>query len=41
MNSDNILKLEPEEIDLLKTVNNYGWLEDIKKYYYNKFNGKY
>ena len=20
---------------------NYGWLEDIKKYYYNKFNGKY
>ena len=41
MNSDNILMLEAEEIDLLKTVNNYGWLEDIKKYYYNKFNGKY
>lgn len=41
MSSDDVLKLQPEEIELIKIANCYGWLEDIKKYYYTKYNGKY
>ncbi len=41
MNENDISSLQPKEIELIKIVDQYGWLEDIKKYYHNKFNGKY
>jgi hypothetical protein len=41
MNENDISKLQPEEKELIKIVDLYGWLENIKKYYNNKFSGKY
>jgi len=41
MNSDDVLKLHPQEIELVKISNSYGWLESIKQYYNNKFSRKY
>ncbi|WP_419776693.1 hypothetical protein [Malaciobacter marinus] len=41
MRKNDISMLQPEEIELIRIVDQYGWLEDIKKYYNNKFSGKY
>lgn len=41
MSKYDVSKLHPQEIELIKIVNNYGWLEDLKRYYQSKFSGKY
>lgn len=41
MNKDDVSRLHMQEIELIKIANSYGWLEDIKRYYNNKFVGKY
>ncbi|MFX4235606.1 hypothetical protein ACOL3F_06635 [Aliarcobacter butzleri] len=41
MNKDDISKLVEEEYELIRIMDNYGWLNEIKRYYFNKFKGKY
>lgn len=41
MKNEDITKLQSKEYELIKIVDNYGWLDEIKRYYVNKFNGKY
>jgi len=41
MEKDDIYRFQKEEYDLIKIADSYGWLDEIKKYYFNKHNGKY
>ncbi|MCT7602384.1 hypothetical protein [Aliarcobacter butzleri] len=41
MKNEDITTLQSKEYELIRIVDNYGWLEEIKRYYVNKFSGKY
>ncbi len=41
MKKNNISDLVEKEYELIKIMDNYGWLDEIKRYYFNKFKGKY
>lgn len=39
--NEDITTLHYKEYELIKIADNYGWLKEIKRYYFNKFGGKY
>lgn len=41
MKENDISQLVKKECELIKIMDNYGWLKEIKRYYFNKFGGKY
>lgn len=41
MNKKDISPLIEKECELIRIMDNYEWLDEIKRYYHNKFGGKY